>query len=134
MKFNSILMSLILTIALFVTGCAPNDTAAQIKVSWNPQVSPTGKYPVVYHVYYVAGDDTTKFPVKLGATDADIWDWQVGTTIQSYFYVKNDGYGKYFRVGVIPYSWDETPGPIAILTFERSRPMPITGLQIQFFP
>lgn len=134
MRVNSVFVFTMLILSLFFLGCTPNDTAAQIKIQWDSQESPNKQYPVVYHIYYCAGDDTSLFPVKNNAVHQDIWDWEIGTTINNYFYVKNDGFGKFFRIGIIPYSWDGTPADIRIITFTRSKPVPVTGLQITFIP
>lgn len=84
-----------------------------------------------YQVYYCAGDDSSLFPLKNGITHDKVWDWQTGSTLYPYFYVKNDGYGKFYRVGVIAVSPTGDMSPMMINTYERKKVTKPSNVRVQ---
>jgi hypothetical protein len=112
---------LIALIVFIITACS----YPQIKVTWD-----TDPHNLWYRVYYCAGDDSSLFPIKNGVTHDQVWDWQTGSTLYPYFYVKNDGYGKYFRVGIIGESSTGDLSKMIIKTYERKKAIIPVGLKI----
>jgi hypothetical protein len=105
------ILFIFLTAILFMACSYP-----QIKVNWD-----TDSHNLWYRVYYCAGDDSALFPIKNGVTHDQVWDWQTGSTLYPYFYVKNDGYGKYFRVGIIGESSTGDLSKMTVKTYERKK-------------
>lgn len=114
---------LMITIPLLFIPCS---SYPQIKVTWDMQPN-----ALWYQVYYCAGDDSSKFPIKDGVTHDQVWDWQTGSTLYPYFYIKNDGYGKFYRVGVIAVSFSGDLSPMKVMTYERIKVQKPTGVRVQ---
>lgn len=108
-------MKIILIIFFFVLNAYPqNDTTLQklkdvvnsidnstknlpIKITWNWMPIDSA---LSYNIYYCAANDTTIMPIKDGANIIDIWDWQTGSTIYNYYWVRRPS-TKYLRIGII---------------------------------
>src|SRR5574338_769831 len=67
-----------------------------IKVSWNWLPN----YPEKYEVYYCSADDTTIMPVKDGVDGDLVSDWQTGSTVYNYFWVKQP-LKRFLRIGIV---------------------------------
>ena len=115
-------MKTFLFLLLLAVGCS----YPQIKVTWQPD-----SQNLWYNVYYCAGDDSSKFPLKENSLHSDVWDWQSGSTLYPYFYIKNDGYGKYYRVGVIGISPTGDMSAMSIQTYERKKAIKPLAVRIQ---
>lgn len=101
----------------------------QIKVTWDMDAQ-----AAYYKVYYCAGNDTSLFPIKDGVTHQQVWDWWTGDTLYPYFYVKNDGYGDYYRVGVIKVSFSGDYTTMTVQTYKRiklSKPTGVKALEVK---
>lgn len=112
-----VIIFFLLTIALF----------PQIKVSWD--LDQTGN-TLWYNVYYCSGADSSVFPLKDGMTHDQVWDWQTGSTLYPYFYVKQPFVGTFFRVGVIGVSADGTPARLSVQTYRTKNPSKVTGIKV----
>ena len=108
---------------IVIVGCS----YPQIRVEWDQDV--TGQ-TLWYQVYYCAGDDTTLFEIRDGVRHDEVWDWQTGSTLYPYFYIKNDGWGKYYRVGVIGVTKDGDQSTMTCTTYERGTPIKPTNVKI----
>ena len=76
------------------------------KVVWN--FYPADSLKVLwYEVFFVAGDDSSKFPFWLGSKYDDVnfgftvSDWKAGETFQNSGYFTNRNHKKFWRVGII---------------------------------
>lgn len=67
-----------------------------IKVSWDWMPD----YPEMYEVYYCSGDDTSLMPIKDGIESGLVWDWQTGSTIYNYYWVKQP-LKRFLRIGIV---------------------------------
>lgn len=68
-----------------------------IKVNWDWMPLDSA---LSYDVYYCAADDSSLIPLKDGIDGSSVWDWQTGSTIYNYFWVKNP-LMKYLKIGIV---------------------------------
>lgn len=68
-----------------------------IKVSWNWMTLDSA---LSYNVYYCAADDSSLIPLKDGIDGSSVWEWQTGSTVYNYFWVKNP-LMKYLKIGIV---------------------------------
>lgn len=115
---------LLVIVSLLFLSCS--NSYPQIKVTWETQST-----ALWYRIYYCAGDDSSKFPIKDGITHDQVWDWQTGSTLYPYFYIKNDGYGKFYRVGVIAESFSGDLSTMVCKTYARIKVEKPTGVRVQ---
>jgi hypothetical protein len=66
------------------------------KVSWDYMPIDSALF---YNVYYCAANDTSLMPIHSGSNLDDVWDWQTGSTVYNYFWVKKTSL-KYLRIGI----------------------------------
>lgn len=100
---------------------------SQIKVTWD--LDQTGNI-LWYNVYYCAGADSSVFPLKDGVTHEQVWDWQTGSTLYPYFYVKQPYLGDFFRVGIIGVSADGNMSTMTVQTYRTKRPPKVENVKI----
>lgn len=80
--------------------------ANQKLITWNYYPTVDNKRILWYNVYYVAGNDTSKFPFWNGVSDADtikgfvVNEWKIGTTLYNKYVIRIPDL-KFVRVGVI---------------------------------
>lgn len=67
-----------------------------IKISWNwiPD------YSYKFDVYYCSADDSSKIPIKDGINGDLVWDWQTGSTVYNYYWVKQP-LKRFLRIGIV---------------------------------